>query len=334
MKTLNENLHIPTLAEIREKELTCVIHTETREEAEFLEHCLVSRLFNSTELYWNKCHQKNTAFSITEGVITGYCDIQFYENNKDRYGTIYKLKDLSQKTTNSFNIEGMTISNNYMTARDMISSLIDAYRAIGCCRTKISHENKQEEEMKTFGIVYGKRIDTTCNEWVDTVTTYARNEAYAFTTKCDKVNYDAYTGALIASAKMTASQSKDAKRFYKLAMSMWKDDNTIPDTTVAILKILADEAFNGEFDKKYKKWQKEIAKEERAEVEKELRCSVCGKKFDTPEDARKHEQWHTDKKEAKKQRYFERCEAKRRIAKMESEKRINNYIEQINKETK
>lgn len=331
MKTLNENLHIPTLAEIREKELTCVIHTETKEEAEFLEHCLVSRLFNSTELYWNKCYQKDTAFTITEGVITGYCTIQFYENNKDRYGTIYKFKDLSRETTNSFNIEGMTISNN-MTVHDMLSGLIDSYRAIGCCRTKTS--NKQEEEMKTLGIVYGKRIDTTCNKWVDTVTTYARNETHAFTTKCDKVNYDAYTGALIASAKMTASQSKDAKRFYKLAMSMWKDDNVIPDTTVAILKILADEAFNGEFDKEYKKWQKEIVKEERAKVEKELRCAVCGTKFDTPEEARKHEQWHFENKSAKKQRIRERAEAKRRIAKMESEKRIGNYIEQIKKETK
>ena len=66
-------------------------------------------------------------------------------------------------------------------------------------------------------------------------------------------------------------------------------------------------------------------------TEKELRCAVCGKRFDTPEDARKHEQWHSDKREAKRQRYFERCEAKRRIAEKEREERISKYMKDLAK---
>ena len=196
---------------------------------------------------------------------------------------------------------------------------------------EIKEENKP---MKEFGKVEGIRIDKTCNKKVEIVTTYASCPHGHATTVCDKVNYDAYMGALVAAAKITALKSNDAMRLYKLAINMWDDAMIIPDSTVAILKTLADEAFDGGFENAYKKWQRQIKAEEKAQTEKELRCSVCGKKFDTPEDARKHEQWHTDKKEAKKQRYLERCEAKKRIAEAERESRIKAYMDELAKDKK
>ena len=190
---------------------------------------------------------------------------------------------------------------------------------------------KEKKPMKEFGKVEGTRIDKTCNTKVETVTTYASCANGSATTICDKENYDAYTGALVAAAKITANKSKDAMRLYKLAINMWDDVMTIPDSAIAILKTLANEAFDGGFENAYKKWQRQIKAEEKAQTEKELRCAVCGKRFDTPEDARKHEQWHSDKREAKRQRYFERCEAKRRIAEKEREERISKYMKELAK---
>ena len=340
-----------TINEIKEKNLNCVVKVDSEEEAIQLAEMFDS---NDHDVVWMCNYIRNTydkadgtvCFTIEDNKIEGVGTETYFKTKGKGYGIIYNFKDLVQIggvitrdngkifLTNgmAINVSGVTIKTD-KSAYDMIDSLIDSYRAVGCCRTKstpkTTQENKGEKEMEVFGTVCGKRINKTCNEWIDIITTYAYNGVYSDTTTCDKENYDGYTGALIASAKITAHHSKDAMRFYKLAMSMWKDDNEIPDSTIAILKILADEAFNGEFEKKYKQWQNELVRNAKNKIEKELRCSVCGKKFDTPEDARAHEKWHIENKKARRQRYLERKEARDRLAEKEREKRIDEYMKEL-----
>ena len=125
----------------------------------------------------------------------------------------------------------------------------------------------------------------------------------------------------MAAAKITAKQSEEALLLFKTAIDMWGTE-----MCTSILKALANRAFvNDKFDWAYKKWRKAVAYEERQKDIKTRTCSVCGKVFKTIEEAREHEKWHNECK-IKRQ---ERKEAKRRIAKAESEGRITEYITEI-----
>ena len=182
---------------------------------------------------------------------------------------------------------------------------------------------KEDTHMKNvFATIDDTRIDKTCNKKVDTVTTYAWGVKGGSWTTCDKTEYDPYVGALVAAAKITATQFEEAHLLYDLAMNMWGTD-----TSKAILKTLANRAFGGMFENAYAKWQRQIAQTEKWTKEQSLKCKVCGKTFDTEDEARAHEQWHIDNKKTRRQRYLDRKEAKKRMAEAEREKRIKAYVD-------
>ena len=181
-----------------------------------------------------------------------------------------------------------------------------------------------------------ERIDRTCNQKVKTITTYAYGAIGEAHTTCDERDYDVYTGALVAAAKITAKQSEEAGLMYNLAMKYWSNNKmgVIDSNTITILQTLADRAFCGKFENSYKRWQKQLAQAEKMAKAKSLKCKVCGETFDTKEKARAHEQWHIDNKRKKYEDYLIRKEAKRRMAENEKEQKINAAIQKIAKENK
>lgn len=92
---------IPTLEEITQKGLTCVIHTPSKEDAKRV----VGKIFSSDSYttgdewleYWNR-YERDTCYYIVDGKIDSYGEKRYFENNSD-YVTgipyiIYEFSDL------------------------------------------------------------------------------------------------------------------------------------------------------------------------------------------------------------------------------------------------
>lgn len=301
---------IPTLEEITQKGLTCVIHTPSKEDAK----CVVGKIFSSNSYttgdewleYWD-IYKENTCYYIVNGAINSYSEKRYFENNSDcdiPY-TIYEFSDL-------FATGGVY---GFDTPYLDLSVFVEENK-----------KTKEEKKMPTFIITEGTR-ERKSNEkdkpkTIEIISTTVRTECGQATTICDKSDYyDIYTGALVAAAKITAKQSEEALFLFKTAIDMWGNEMCF-----SILKALANRAFvNEKFDWAYKKWRKAVAYEERQKDIKARTCSVCGKVFETIEEARAHEKWHEDCRTRK----IERREAKRRLAEAEREGRISDIMAEL-----
>ena len=280
---------IPTLEEITQRGLTCVIHTPNKEDA----ICVVGKIPSSSSYttsnewleYWD-IYKENTCYYIVDGRIDSYSVKNHFETCNSRTGApylIYKFSDLFA-TGGTVSIHDLPTSEWYNSMRLMKKEFNVTWA-----------DKKEEDKMSTFIITEGTRerksYEKNKPKIIETISTTVRTECGQATTTCDKSDYyDIYTGALVASAKITAKQSEEALLIYKTAIDMWGNEMCF-----SILKALANRAFvNEKFDWAYKKWRKAVAYEERQNDIKARTCSVCGKVFKTIEEARAHEKWHED----------------------------------------
>lgn len=303
---------IPTLDDIVARSLTCVIHTPSKEDA----ICVVGKIPSSSSYttsndwlrYWD-AYKKNTCYYIVDGRIEFYGSKGYCETHIDRDGNSYLIYEFSDLFATG-GVYGF-----------------DAYWDLSIFK----EENKEEKKMPTFTITEGTRerksYEKDKPKTIETISTTVRTECGQATTTCDKSNYyDIYTGALVAAAKITASQSEETMLLYKTAIDMWGNEMCF-----SILKALANRAFvNEKFDWAYKKWRKAVAYEERQNDIKTRTCSVCGKVLDTVEEKQAHEKWHEDCRIHK----IERREAKRRLAEAEREGRISDIMTELLEERK
>ena len=109
---------------------------------------------------------------------------------------------------------------------------------------------------KTFEVIKGTRPNTNKGEtgYIDTITTIVNTPRGRSTVTCDASDYDVYTGALVASAKIVAKSNNNAAMMYNMAIELWGTD-----TSKSILHALANAAFKGYFDSVYTRWQKSVA---------------------------------------------------------------------------
>ena len=292
--------NVPTFKEIVDKELECIIHTPTKELARVLHDNI--KPYSGYTLdwidYWDG-YKKETCYVVRNKEISGYSHYTFYTTDEYfKHLPIYEIEDI-------------------------------------ICASKSNKSNKhnvikEEKKMnKTFEVIKGTRPNTNKGEtgYIDTITTIAytpRGKSYV---TCDASDYDAYTGALVASAKIVAKSNNNASMMYNMAIELWGTD-----ISKSILHALANEAFKGYFDNNYTRWQKSVAYQERLEEEATRTCPICGKVFKTVKQKEKHIKWHEDCKahrEAKKLERMERREAKYRLAVMQSEGRIEKYMEEL-----
>lgn len=287
-----------TLGDIVSKNLTCVIHTPNKEDAKYVVGEIPSGIHSTTNNdwlgYWDR-YEKNTCYYIVNGRIDAFGSKGFCEKHNAATGDPYTIYEFSDLFATGGTVPYLDLSIF-----------------------------KEEKKMATFTITEGTRevkIKNSKPMIIETVSTTVRAELGQATTTCDKSNYDIYTGALVAAAKITAQRSEEAMLIYKTAIDMWGNEMCF-----SILKALANRAFiNEKFDWAYKKWRKAVAYEEKQNDIKARTCSVCGKVLDTVEEKQAHEKWHEDCRIRK----IERREAKRRLAEAEREGRITEYIAEI-----
>ncbi len=94
-------LVVSTLAEIKEKELTCCINVRSIVEAQFLDDFFECKSYlkdycmkNYTDSVENKLFDDTLAFQLTDGVISNCCSANFYRSCGGRYGEVYEFSDL------------------------------------------------------------------------------------------------------------------------------------------------------------------------------------------------------------------------------------------------
>ena len=102
-----------------------------------------------------------------------------------------------------------------------------------------------------------------------------------------------------------------------MLMTMTKDK-------VSLNANLVFDNFDSEYEK-YLKKKKQLA-------DKEKVCTICGKKFETAEEAYKCVEKHNESKKRKEQRYQEyllRKEAHKKYNELKHEEQVNDYIKKL-----
>lgn len=187
---------------------------------------------------------------------------------------------------------------------------------------------KEEKKMPTkftFYVTDWVDINKTNGEKIPmkrTVAYIGSNTDVKADTSCPVAEYDERIGCLIAAAKISAKKSNEAKMMYNIARNTWGTE-----LSWAILFELADSAFNGNFERAYKKFHNDNLRFEK----KRLTCSFCGKVFETIEEKTKHENEHIQNKKNKREKYLIRKEAKRRLAEAEREGKIEQTMKELYK---
>ena len=329
---------VPSLRDIKEKKIDCLIRTRTQRDADKLFIKLETNGTWSADKCWT-VYKNNMAYHIEDGKIHAFSDINWYKTNHPYSELpIYEFEDIMQDDIMQDGgiIKDWTIVQPF--SDDFIPKLKEYYKEyyakpfnpkIPIKAKKINNKKENDNNMKfTFFTEQGERIDKTCNEKIPTITTYAISNLVtgdSATATCDKCDYDRRTGALVAAAKVISKKSEETHLMYDIAMKMWGSD-----FCNAILETFANRAYAGNFEKYYDKW----VREEKKLNDDKCKCKVCGKKFDTPDDAREHEEWHVEHKKAKRENYLIRKEAKRRLAEKEKENKIEKAIIEIKEEEK
>lgn len=333
------------------------VHCKTQEQAEKLFNHRLIKNYCISNAHWGTCGD-SVAYRISNGEILGYCSVDFYKEYTD-FGPVLEFDDWVNL------IGGMTIDwcdslelNEELCKkeREELHNRLNRSECLMLCttsawpienpvyttknlrdlRANMMHDeivfNKEYEciwewvnkNMFEITITESYRIDKTNNTKIKTYTTRVKTSLGKAEVTCDEDDYNYVDGPWIAAAKITASKSEECNMMFGIAMDLM-DLSGGSEISCAIINKLADRACGGSFDKAYTKWCKE--QERKSTVERT--CKTCGKKFNTPEEARAHEKWHIENKRTKHERYMIRHEAKRRLAEAEREDKIKNAMKFI-----
>ena len=349
---------VPSFRDIKEKKLSCVIHTKTQRDADELFIKLETDGMWSADKCWTP-YENNTAYHIEDGKIYGYSDINWYKTNHPYSELpIYEFEDIYSESELGFGLvskpdtkwEFVIPLAQIDKSADIAKEVVDKMSTMGCRtftvdkKTLENIKNKENETMRnTFTFTKGERtaivVDTiehkdsknktilekkTRKVKIPTITTTAKTINGTGSTTCDEEDFNERTGCLVASAKIIASKSEEANLIYQIAIKSWGES-----ICTTILETLADRAIAGDFNKRYDKWKK-IA----TEHDKELRtCKMCGKLYESTEKARECGQAHRQRKVDKLNKYRERKEtmrmARERLEKERKEQLIKDAMDEL-----
>lgn len=282
----------PTLAEIKEKKLRCVIKVDSKKEAIKLFEIFNSNGYDANYAYdylmvnyWKG--DGTVCFSVVGNKINGFDAETYYEEDEEQYGKIYRFKDLfaeggvatlkPRDTSMSFDAPYLDLScfilptNSREFEEKFNEELAKHFNAFS--NDGISAKNGGKNSMKfTFYTEEGYRIDKSNNTRIPTMTTEVlingKDYQYSGSATCDKTDYEEREG---------------------------------------VLNAIANAVCGGNFDREFNKVMKNKAFADK----KSRTCTYCGQLFDTVEEKREHEAWHVECKKARRERYLLRKRAKK-----------------------
>ena len=183
-----------TLAEIKDKKLTCVVHTKSKNEAKLLEGCM------PWEGYWGDnpsdrwcVYSEQTAYYIEDGILMQFSPVSFYKDKYPTYGEVYEFSDLFATFRVSPNEADELIKKEF--------------------NVKWIEEEKKMPTKFTFYTEEGYRIDKSNNSKVETITTFVKingfDNTYLGMATCDKADYSEREGVINALANAMCNGNFD-----------------------------------------------------------------------------------------------------------------------------
>lgn len=308
----------PTLAEIKEKKLTCCINVKNIVEAQFLDdffECKGYCIKEYTGRVENKLYDDTLAFQLTDGVINDNCSANFYRSCGSRYGEVYEFSDLFPVGSTM-----MCGDRIYQRTESEITNykLVPEYKEGGMVTLKprdgsvsfasapyldlslILPTNSRELEEK-FNEELAKHFDAFSNDGISAKNGGKNSMKFTFYTeegyRIDKSN-NSKVDTITTFVKING--------FDNTYLGMATCDKVDYSEREGVINALANAMCNGNFDREF---NKAVKANELADKKKRT-CTYCGKVFDTVEERQAEEAWHVERKKARRERYLLRKRAK------------------------
>ena len=312
----------PTLAEIKEKKLTCCINVKNIVEAQFLD-----AFFECKSYLKDYCMKKyidwledifgddTLAFQLTDGTISGSHSTNFYRSYGDRYGEIYEFSDL-------FPIGSTMVCGDiiYQRTESEITNykLVPKYKEGGIATLKSRDEsvsfasapyldlslilptNSRELEEK-FNKELANHFNAFPNNGISAKNGGKNSMKFTFyTTEGYRIDKSNNTRIPIMTTEVLVN-GKD----YQYSGSATCDKTDYSERE-GVLNAIANAVCGGNFDREFNK----VIKNKAFADKKARTCTYCGKVCDTSEEKIEHEKWHVERRKARHERYLLRKRAK------------------------
>lgn len=240
---------------------------------------------------------RTLGIAIKNGKSVGWCNLEYYKRHKSEFGNIYTLDEIK-----IYEIIPTKMEEKKMKVK-----------------TKANTNNiPKKKEFKDFTVK-----TETIERWIKgqkksiTKTTVSTPYGTASAEK-ETAFADERKGCLYACAKIAAQKNDTSRMLYELG-------NERVELSI-YHEILANHAVrNGNFNATYEKYEAI----EKYNYAIDCRCTICGKQFDSPEQAREHERWHSLNRKAKHDRYLIRREAREKIAKAAHDEAVAAEIKKL-----
>lgn len=274
---------VPTLAEIKEKKLTCVVHAKTKREADMLFKAVDSYDHNGkTWASWWDVYKEKTCYRTDLGEVVAYGCMDNYIEDGEK---VIEFSDLvaTDGTISIHNLQTDALSAWATNVQLYKETVFNGLSQVLKRATEVYSSTKEEKNLKfTFYTVEGYRMDKSNNTRIPTMTTEVlingKDYQYGGSATCDKTDYEEREG---------------------------------------LLNAIANAVCGGNFDREYEKF----LANKKHKYDESCKCKICGRNYYedektgkrtpfTPEDARKHEEWHEQNKKNKRERYLLRRRAK------------------------
>jgi len=351
---------VPTLAEIKEKKLTCVVHAPTRDSAEIIANTIPvddeGTIASDWSSFWDT-YKDNTCYKIVDGELYSYQSKKNFGNNSY---TICEFSDLFpvgstmvcgdgvyKHTENGIikyklvrecafggiaTLKPRDESVSFTSAPYLDLSLILPTNSRGL-------EEKFNEELMAIaelishitGISYENSINKlkACLSAFSNDGISAKNggkNSMKFTfyvtegTRVDK-SCNGTIPTMTTNIELLSGNVFDKVTTVKGSATCDKADY---DERQGVLEALANAVCGGEFEKRYKK-----AVKVNKDADLWMRtCYYCGKVFDTVEEKVAHDDWHVERKKARHERYLLRKRAKEIAFEEQAQKMAKEMIKE------
>lgn len=344
---------VSTLAEIKEKKLTCCIDVKNIAEAQFLDDFFECKSYlrkycenaykERMRLGYCRTLEDGVAFQLTEGVINDCCSANFYRSCGGRYGEVYEFSDL-------FSVGSTMICGDriYQRTESGITNykLVPEYKEGG---TASIHDLPTNEGYKHFTVV---------KDEIDALEHMANNVCV----QVDITDFDAQR----LTKRLADISTRLKKRPFDISTGLREEKNlkftfyvtegtridkscnkTIPTMTTFVsigryhsgkatcdkadyderqgcLEAIANAFLDGNFDREFNR----AVKANELDDKKKRTCTYCGKVLNTVEERQEHEIWHVERKKARRERYLLRKRAKEIAFEEQAQKMAKEMIEE------
>ncbi len=252
---------VPTIQEIKDKKMTCVVHTKSKTEAELLiEYMPVGKWGRPPVEHWDQ-YGDQTGYYIENGVLSKYAAISFYKSTPS-FGEVYEFSDITAS--------GGVVSLETSTARTLSAEVNRIISTMDFDPFKPIKKKTKEDNHMTFTITKGERYTSLGKhngKTIPTITTTVNINGRTGSATCDEADYNERDGVLNAIANAYCGGNFD--REYRKAVKAQEKQKKIACTCTFCGKVLESPEAKAEHEAWHVERKKE--KHERYLIRKEAK---------------------------------------------------------------